>query len=61
MNRLDDMKARHKAELREAELEDELVKLKKSRGKGDTNARLRTVKNELRAVRQATREAREAE
>jgi hypothetical protein len=59
VTRLDDMKARHKAELREAVLEDELVKLKAK--KGDGGARLRTVKNELRSVRQSTREARKAE
>jgi hypothetical protein len=53
---LSEVKARHKLELRVAELEDELVSLKKS---GKTPDRLRSVKNELRQLRQESREARD--
>jgi len=56
MSNLAEIKARHKLELELAELEDELVKLKKSPGDGK---RLRKVKDDLRAVRAKQRADRE--
>ena len=59
MSRADDLRAALESELAVVELEDELVRLKGL--KKQDQARLRTVKNDLRDARQRFREVRGGE
>lgn len=58
MGRADDIRARYEAELALIEAEDALIEAK---AKGVNGAKLRAIKGEVRTLRQAWRERRDAE